>query len=60
MTNEANFSSVMQFDKDETMIFILPHVDLSKLFHFERCLCQSVFEILSESPDETFCFFLLE
>lgn len=58
MTNEANFSSVTQFDKDVTVLFTLPHIDLSKLFGFGRCPSQLEFEILNESQKETFYFFI--
>lgn len=58
MTNEANFSSVTQFDKDATVLFTLPHIDLSKLFGFGRCPSQLEFEILNESPKKHFTFLL--
>lgn len=39
----------VQFDKDETVLFTLPHVDLNKHFGFGRYLSHPKFQILNES-----------
>jgi len=57
VANKASFS-VTEFHKDETVLFTLPHIDLSKRFDFGRCLSQLKCEVPKESQKETIYIFI--